>query len=91
MSAVFIPFSGLKLADVVVLEALNAYHTATVSKVIPETMDRPASVTFFRPYVQTADFSMGASGVICYIGIEEWDVYERRGELFKVVERKELK
>lgn len=76
--------SNLRLADVVLLERLNAYHTATVKQI------RDGKITLFRPYVQTADFSMGEQ-VICYIGIEEWEITPCENELFTVVERKELR
>lgn len=33
---------------------------------------KDGEITFFRPYVHTADFSF-TGGVICYIGIEEWN------------------
>lgn len=76
--------SELRLADVVLLERLNAYHTATVKQI------KDGQITFFRPYVQTADFSC-TSGVICYIGIEEWTITPRNNEYFVVIEQKDLK
>jgi hypothetical protein len=78
-----VPANEIRLADVILLENINAYHTATVKKI------SEGVITLFRPYVQTADFSMGES-VICYIGIEEWNISPRKGEKFTVLERKEL-
>lgn len=76
--------SNLRLADVVLLERITAYQTATVKRI------KDGKITLFRPYVSTADFSMGTE-VICYIGIEEWEITPRENELFTVLERKELR
>jgi hypothetical protein len=84
MSALRVPAAELRLADVIQLEAINAYHTATVKRI------EHGSVTLFRPYVQTEDFSY-AGGVICYIGIEQFIINPRPDETFLVLERKELK
>lgn len=84
MTPVQMHHSNLRLADVVLLEGINAYRTATVKRV------ENGKITLFRPYVETADFSMGSS-VICYIGIEEWEITPRENELFTLVERRDLK
>jgi hypothetical protein len=62
----------LALGDVVQLSD-GPYSCATVKKVGED------EVTFFRPYVQTADFSY-TGGVPCYIGIEEFSVYRGDSE-----------
>jgi len=56
--------SELKLGDVVELFD-GPFGTATVKQI------KDGSVTFFRPYVATANFSC-TGGVICTIGIEEF-------------------
>lgn len=59
-------FAGrsLRLGDIVRLSD-SPYGFATVKKV------GDFEITFFRPYVTTADFSY-SGGVMCYIGIEEF-------------------
>ncbi len=47
-------------------------------------------VTFFRPYVHTADFSY-TGGVICYIGIEEYQVPVSAPDRYVLLERKSLR
>lgn len=83
MKIIKVKARDLQLGDVVVLEAINAYHTATVKKIAE------GLVTFLRPYTQTADFTCG-SNVICYIGIEEFAVSAGDYE-YDLVERKVLK
>lgn len=85
MSPINLHASELRLADVVLLERINAYHTATVKNIKSD-----GTITLFRPYTQTADFSH-TGGVICYIGVEEWSFIPRAEERFTVLERKELK
>lgn len=57
--------SELSLGDVVRVWNNDAYGDATVKQIKDE------QVFFFRPYVQTADFSY-TGGVICYVGFEEF-------------------
>ena len=76
----------LRLADVILLDNVSAYACATVKNINKET----GAITLFRPYTQTADFSY-TGGVMCYIGVEVWDINPRSGELFTGVSRKELK
>ena len=90
MSKQQIPAIDLRLADVVLLENINAYHTATVKSLDVDAEDRRVIIELFRPYTATADFSCGDS-VICYVGIEQWKFRARPGEMFTVLERKELK
>ena len=83
----------LQLADVVRNGLINvfAFDVMTVKKI---TL---TEVTFFRPYVQTADFSFvdksgNGSQVICYIGIEEFSVpLTYPGKVWQLLERKTLK
>lgn len=56
---------ALNLGDVVRVWNDDAYGDATVKQI------KDGQVTFFRPYVQTADFSY-TGGVICYLGFEEF-------------------
>jgi len=72
----------LRLADVVNTEG-DKYNSATIKQITKD------SITLFRPYVATADFSY-TGGVICYIGIEEYTVPKDDRE-WEVIERKELK
>ncbi len=57
----------LRLADVVNLDFVTGYDTATIKNITED------GITLFRPYVHTADFSY-TSGVICYLGFEEWTI-----------------
>lgn len=57
--------SELSLGDVVRFWDNDGYGDATVKQV------KDGEVVFFRPYVQTADFSY-TGGVICYLGFEEF-------------------
>jgi hypothetical protein len=68
----------LCLGDVVSLSD-SPYSTATVKKV------GDTYITFFRPYVSTADFSY-AGGVICYIGLEEFDA--SNAQTYDLIERR---
>ena len=56
--------SELKLGDVVRLFDYG-YGIGTVKQI------KDGQITFFRPYVSTGDFTC-TSGVICYIGIEQF-------------------
>ncbi len=87
--------SELRLADIVMLnckdgfgkgaiEIPQAYTCATVIRVTD------TEVTFFRPYVQTADFSY-TGGVIPYIGIERFSISRDSSPLHLVLMREELK
>ena len=82
---IIVKYDQLQLGDVVrLLSNTGAYSTSTVKQI------KDGLITFFRPYVQTADFSC-TSGVICYIGIEEFTVPVDFGgevELFRRVELK---
>jgi len=48
------------------------------------------NVTLFRPYVATADFSY-TGGVICYVGIDEWNIARDSKTEFYLLERVTLK
>lgn len=74
----------LKLADVVELGGVNGYGTATIERIAD------GMVHLFRPYTMTADFSC-SGGVICYIGVEHFSVFQDSDRTFKLVGRKELK
>jgi hypothetical protein len=78
-----VKYSELQLADVVILSNV-IYGTATVKQI------KDGSITFFRPYVHTEDFSYGG-GVICYIGIEEFTVCADSSSEVELLERKGLK
>lgn len=83
-----LPATELRLADTVQLSGMEGYQTATVKQI--ETVDGILYVTFFRPYVSTADFSY-TGGVICLIGVEEFRATPSKTELFTVLARKVLK
>lgn len=83
LEGVEMPAAELRLADVVRVTD-GAWGTATVIKIEED------AVTFFRPYVQTADFSY-TGGVIPYIGIETFRVGKGDTRPYRVLERKELK
>ena len=55
--------ADLQLADQV--ERVGTLGVVTVKMLTDD------SVTFFRPYTHTGDFSY-TGGVICYVGIETW-------------------
>lgn len=74
-------FKDLKLGDVIQLRPNNAYSYSTI-----KTLDKKNKrIRLFRPYVQTADFSMSGPSVICYIGIEDFWFCAHPGEIFKVI------
>jgi len=75
--------SELQLGDVAELFS-GAYGTATVKSI------RDGNVTFFRPYVATADFEMGGTA-ICYTGIEEVTFMLDSKQEFEVYQRGTLK
>lgn len=79
-----LPIEKLQLADVVDLGGRDGYSYATVKQI------RDNTITFFRPYVQTADFSY-TGGVICYIGFEEFTLPLNHQVIYKVVSRTKLK
>jgi hypothetical protein len=72
----------LQLADVVrlVSDAENAYSCMTVKQITDK------EVTFFRPYVHTADFAY-TGGVLCFIGIEEFQVSLSSTQEYELVQR----
>jgi hypothetical protein len=74
---------GLRLADTVDL-GFAPWGSAIVQQI------KDGTVTMFRPYGTTADFSC-TSGVICYTGIENCEVSLESSREYLVVERKELK
>lgn len=75
----------LKLGDVVTDAVKHSpWGTAIVRRVTKDT------VTFFRPYGVSEDFSY-TGGVICYTGVEEFTINKSLDETFTLVERKELK
>ena len=51
---------------------------------------KDGAVHFFRPYTNTADFSC-TSGVICYVGVEEFRVAADSSSEWFLLRRKELK
>ena len=55
----------MQLADVITCTPGHAFTTGIVKRITD------ASVTIFRPYAVTADFSY-TGGVICYTGVEEF-------------------
>lgn len=87
MNPITIKAKDLQLADKVQLKFKphfdSAYHCATVKQI------KDGYATLFRPYVKTDDFSY-TGGVICYVGIEEFQVPLNNNE-FLLWERKELK
>ena len=74
---------NLKLADIVRLNG-QPFSDMIVKKATEET------VTFFRPYGVTADFSY-TGGVICYTGVEEFTVDRDNPSEFELIGSKELK
>lgn len=74
--------SELQLADQVTRE--NTTGVCTVKQI------NKGMVTFFRPYTHTADFSH-TGGVICYVGIEEWNEEITRSGDWTLIDRKPLK
>lgn len=75
--------SELKLGDTIRFWP----HLKFTDSVVKQIKD--GNITFFRPYVHTADFSY-TGGVICYIGIEEWNhpVDEQEIELLERINLK---
>ena len=56
----------LQLGDTVSLD-YEAWDCAIVKRI------KDGRITLFRPYGTPAEFSY-TGGVICYVGIEEWDI-----------------
>lgn len=72
----------LKLGDIVRLSE-GAFCDAIVSKVSEHT------VTFYRPYARSDDFSMGnPPQVICLTGVEHFTVVRDGRALYTVLQRK---
>ena len=57
----------LKLGDVVNLTSTDGWNTCLIKKI------DHGKITLFRPYGTTTDFSY-TGGVVCLVGIEEWEV-----------------
>ena len=85
MTPIHAQTKDLQLADVVQLNFATAmpWHTSTVQQI------KDGYATLFRPYVHTEDFSY-TGGVICYIGIETFEVPMDSREVI-ILERKTLK
>jgi hypothetical protein len=77
--------SELRLGDIVkAFPYDDAFSTATV-----ERIDK-GLVHFFRPYVHTNDFSY-TGGVMCYVGVEHFSVFQTSSQTFDVYRRVELR
>lgn len=74
----------MQLADVVRFPSFERTWNVSIVKQVTDT-----EVTIFRPYGTTADFSY-IGGVICYIGIEEYNVSRDSNIEYILLERKEL-
>ena len=74
----------LRLADTIRIPSAGIKWNCAIVRQIKET-----SIELFRPYGTTADFSY-TGGVICYIGIECYEIPRDNCE-FVVIERKVLK
>lgn len=70
----------LKVGDVVLANFADPFYACQTVKQVTED-----EVVFFRPYVQTSDFTT-TGGVICYVGIEEYRV-PRTGFQYELVRR----
>jgi hypothetical protein len=77
--------SELQLADQVTREEPNTLGVCTVKQI------NGGKIHFFRPYTHTSDFSC-TSGVICYVGVEEWaeEISDTRSD-WALIARKPLK
>lgn len=86
MSDTIINTDQLKLGDTVEQIPLGsrAWGACIVKKITDD------EVTLFRPYGTTADFSY-TSGVICYVGIEEYNVHRRSVTKWLLHRRQELR
>ena len=62
----------------ITLGAIVKLSTEPYSDATVKNIDKDGNLTLFRPYVSTADFSCAGKNdglaVICYIGIEEFQV-----------------
>ena len=83
MERIKVKMQELKAGDVIQLFE-GAYGTATVKQV------KDGMVSVFRPYTHTADFSYSGNRVICYVGIEIYNLVagEHVYELFNMVDLK---
>lgn len=83
--------SELCLADVVDTGGIDGFSTCIVIRIVePTDENKYGSVTLFRPYATTSDFSYTA-GVIPYIGIEQFEVFRNSGRTWKVVGRRAIR
>jgi len=71
----------------ITLGAIVRLSTEPYSDATVKDIDKDGKLTLFRPYVSTADFSCAGkhdgSAVICYIGIEEFQVFPGNIELVR--------
>lgn len=76
----------LQLADVVRRsDDSHPFNTMTVKQIEKDW------ITFYRPFVHTADFSH-TGGVLCYVGIEEFKVSMQSDHIeYDLLDRKPLK
>lgn len=82
MNIVRVKAKDLRLADTV--RCYTALWNFAIVKNIKD-----GQVTLFRPYGTTEGFSF-TGGVICYIGIEEFEI-PANDDVYEVLERKTLK
>jgi len=75
----------LQLRDIIILYPDMPYCCCTVKNIKPIENSEHILITLFRPYIHTSDFSY-TSGVICYIGFEEFTIIESDAE-YDLVER----
>lgn len=77
----------LKLGDVVrAMPYDGPWSTAIVRKID----EKEGTVTLFRPYGTCSDFSY-TGGVVCYTGIEEFNLYLSSDREILVYQRNEIK
>lgn len=76
----------LKLGDRVrsKISVMRAFNDMVVKQI------KDNEITFFRPYVHTADFSY-TGGVICYVGIEEYNIPIYSTEEFELLDSVQLR
>jgi len=74
----------MQLADTVQYRPFGKWSNAIVKQI------KDGEVTLFRPYGHTADFSY-TGGVICYIGVEEYQIPLTSDAEYELLDRKELR
>lgn len=82
-------FKKVRAADLQLADRIMSIQDPTLGIQTVKQIEN-GMVTLFRPYTHTADFSY-TGGVICYLGFEEYQIYQNSPAEYVLLERRELK